>query len=222
MVRIIDDFPEPFAIMKIGYEDYDGEEDLWMDDSQDVTHIVVRAAEELERVKESGNLDFYPFGLNARVKRTIEALEEICSSPIDIFFVVVNGEEDDWIEGFPDPDLLKWDDDSDTYTELHLDDEIIYLPHPIRISGDDGDDYGVLLIDDIEYFEYEDRIVLDFDSTGVSHINSGNLIENTFSGRPTFGIFIDDDERTEMNSDYSVDVIARARLVPSYYGVAKP
>ena len=222
MVETIDDFDEPFAIMKIGYEDYEGEEDLWLDDSQDVCHILVRAAEELERVKESGDLDFYPFGLKAGVKSTIDRLEEIWSGPIDIYFVVIYTDKDDWIEGFPDPDLLIWDEDPDSYKELHTDYEIIDIPHPIRISGDYGEDFGVLLIDDIEYFEYEDRLVLDFDGTSVSHINSGELIEITFSGPPTFGIFIDDDEMLEQNDDYSVDVIAHARLVPPYYGTARP
>ena len=221
MVEIIENFDEPFAIMKIGYEDYEGEEDLWMDDSQNVCHIVVRAAEELERVKESGDLDFYPFGLGRPWKETIDKLGEIWSGPIDIFFVVIDTDEDDCIEGFPDPDLLIWDEDPDSYKELHLDYEGIYIPHPIRISGDYGKDYPVLLIDDIDYFEYENRLVLEFDGTGVSHINSGELIETTFSGPPNFGIFIDEEE-LEGNSDYSVDVIAHAKLVPPYYGIARP
>lgn len=222
MVGIIENFDEPFAIMKVGYEDYEGEEDLWEDDSQNVCHIIVRAAEELGIVKESGDFDFYPFGLNARVGRTIDSLREIWSGAIDIFFVVVDTDEDDWMDGLPDPDLLIWDEDPDSYKELHTYDGTMYIPHPIRISGDDGDDYPVLLIDEIDYFEYEDRLVLDFDGTGVSHINSGELIETTLSGRLTFGVFIDDEDRWEKNSDYNVNVIARARLVPPYYGIAKP
>lgn len=208
--------------MKIGYEDYEGEEELWMDDSQNVCHIIVRAYEELERAKSMGVFDFYPFGLTMGVKRTVEALKEIWSDPIDIFFVVIRTDEDDWIEGFPDPDSLSWDDDYESYSKLHLDGQILDIPYPIRIAGADGEDYNALLIDDLEYFDYEDRLILDFEDTRVSHINSGNLIETTFSGQPTFGIFIDDDEQSDRNYDFKIDVIAKARLIWPYYGVARP
>jgi hypothetical protein len=208
--------------MKIGYENYEGEEDVWKDVTQNVCHIVVRVTEELKRVKESGKMEFYPFGLTAGAKATIDSLREIQTKPIDIYFAVVKTEVNDWFAGFPDPNLLKWDENPESYKHLHLDDEVIEIPHPIRLWNINELDYPSLLIDDLEYYEYDERLVLDFDGTGVSHINSKELIKTTFSGRPTFGVFINVESRLERNSDYSVDVIAHAKLVPPFYGVAKP
>ncbi len=222
MVRTITSFTRPFAIMKIGYEYYEGEEDVWNDDTHTVCHIVVRVSEELKRAKESGKMNFYPFGLTARAESTIDTLREIHTKPIDIYFVVVQKEENDWIAGFPDPQLLKWNTDSEAYKHLVIDEKVVEIPHPIRLWNVDGSDYPALLIDDLEYFEYDDRLVLDFDGTGCSHINSGKLIEKSLSGQLTFGVFADDKTRLEKNSNYDLYVAAQAKLVPPYYGIAKP
>jgi len=222
MVTSISKFAKPFAIMKIGIEGYGGEEDLWNDTNLTVCHIMVRVTEELKRAKANRRIDFYPFGLTAGAVSSLESLKEMHPGPVDLYFVAVQTDIEDWKSGFPDSKNLKWDKDNQAYKHLVVGDRTIDIPHPIRLWAGEGQDYPALLVDSIQYFEYPKRIQLDFDKTTCVHINSKTPIKDSLSGQLTFGVFSESGDQSKSNRGFALGAMAKARLVPPYYGIAKP
>jgi len=220
LVRTIKKFTRPFAIMKVGFEGY--EENIWDEEDETVCHIMVRVSEELKKAKSSGKIDYYPFGLTAGVVSPLESLKRIHQGPVDVFFVVRKVEIEDWKVGFPDPSKLLWNVDPLAYKHLSVGNQTVDIPHPIRLWREEGKDYPVLLIDEIEYYEYHNRLRLDFSKNNCVHINSRNPIGKSLSGKLTFGVFLESGNTSLTSPDFKLDTIARATLVPPYYGVARP
>lgn len=220
MVRTIRKFARPFAIMKVGFEGY--EENIWDDEDETVCHIMVRVSEELKKAKSSGKIDYYPFGLKAGVDSPLESLKRIHQGSIDVFFVVRKEEIEDWRVGLPDPSKLLWNVDPLAYKHLAVENQTVDIPHPIRLWREEGKDYPVLLIDEIECYEYHNRLQLDFSKNNCVHINSRNPIGKSLSGQLTFGVFLESGNTSLTSPDFKLDAIARATLVPPYYGVARP
>lgn len=220
MVRTIRKFARPFAIMKVGFEGY--EENIWDDEDETVCHIMVRVSEELKKAKSSGKIDYYPFGLTAGVDSPLESLKRIHQGSIDVFFVVRKEEIEDWRVGLPDPSKLLWNVDPLAYKHLAVENQTVEIQHPIRLWREEGKDYPVLLIDEIECYEYHNRLRLDFSKNNCVHINSRNPIGKSLSGQLTFGVFLESGNTSLTSPDFKLDAIARAKLVPPYYGVARP
>lgn len=220
MVRTIRKFARPFAIMKVGFEGY--EENIWDDEDETVCHIMVRVSEELKKAKSSGKIDYYPFGLTAGVVSPLESLKRIHQGSVDVFFVVRKEEIEDWRVGLPDPSKLLWNVDPLAYKHLAVENQTVDILHPIRLWREEGKDYPVLLIDEIECYEYHNRLQLDFSKNNCVHINSRNPIGKSLSGQLTFGVFLESGNTSLTSPDFKLDAIARATLVPPYYGVARP
>jgi len=220
MVRTIRKFARPFAIMKVGFEGY--EENIWDDEDVTVCHIMVRVSEELKKAKSSGKIDYYPFGLTAGVVSPLESLKRIHQGSVDVFFVVRKVEIEDWRVGLPDPSKLLWNVDPLAYKHLAVENQTVEIQHPIRLWREEGKDYPVLLIDEIECYEYHNRLRLDFSKNNCVHINSRRPIGESLSGQLTFGVFLESGNTSLTSPDFKLDAIARAKLVPPYYGVARP
>jgi len=225
MVRnmaIINQFTKPIAIMKHGLKHYGGERILWKS-SEDITffHILVRIKEELKRAKEEG-MEFYPYAL--QYKGGLKSIRNLgdYNKPLDIYFVPIKNENNQWPVEAPNKDGIKWNISEDRFTELELaTGEKLNLPSPVRVWSKKTKKYPALLIDELECFVKDSKLELDFDSQEIRHTSSNKLIEKSMSGRLTFGVFQPKMTGKAMK-DFKMEVAAKAKLVPPYYGYARP
>lgn len=214
------DFTKPFAIMKVGLKRYEGEADLWnlpKGCKPTFCHIIVRIDEELKRAKASGALS-YPFLLNTSTVSVLESFDKSYGS-IDIFFIPIKDEIDDWDYGFPDPAMINWDYDNELSRTIRIDGEESQIPNSIRL-GDSEYEYPVLLIDDFEYYERRDSLTLDCIGAPCRNFSTWTPIERSLSSWVSFGVF-ENKGRTRKCKSLMMDIVAKAKLVPPYLGHVK-
>ena len=231
LVRVVHKIPKLFAVMKHGLKGYKGEYSMWSETvwaGMTSLNIFVRINEEMQRVSNK-KMDFYPYYLTNNNILTLDYLSDK-SSEIDIFFTPIKKNQG-WPEDEPDPRQIKWSRQCTTrYTRISADGlEIDKIPWPIRLGGGGGIGYG-LLIKNLEYYTYGNRLTLNFTDTKYAHIKQGTPIKRSLSGSLSFGVYTDDPSlilkkkkyTTSNSKGFELKVIARAKLRPPYYAMVSP
>ncbi len=220
--RSVRDFSKPFAVMKVGIKDHEEEAELWNLDKgckPTFCHIIVRVREELKRAKQEG-LPFYPFGLT---QKTYSVLESIDSNhePIEILFIPVIDEKEDWRYGFPRPRRIKWDYDCSRCQTLRTRSGGFTIPRSIRLwRSYEHPEFPSFLIDKIHTYKERGQYVLDCRGAPCRNVSTRTPIENSISGSVTFGLFENSKEEVATCKLLTLDVVARALLVSPFIGYA--
>jgi len=218
----INGFTKPFAVMKIGIAGYGGEETLWRLPKgcrPTFCHIMVRICEEYRRTRSEGAY-YYPFGLTTKTVSVLETLDRN-HGEIDIFFVPVKSEAEDWDWGLPDPTMISWNRDAECYTRIIVDGKESRIPDPVRLWASESGDYPVLLVDNLVCFERTDSVTLDFAGAHCVNVSTGTPVQKSLVGSVAFGVF-ENRSRAQRCGKLELDAIARGRLVPPYCGIARP
>jgi hypothetical protein len=220
----VKDFTERFAIMKVGIEGYEDEIELWKLPTgckPTFCHIMVRVDAEHKRAKENGELKYfvqYPFLISRGAKTVFESYSGN-QEAINIYFIPVKNEIEDWCYGFPDPSRINWAYDGELSRIVIINREEYQIPKSIRL-GDPSRRDQVLLINNLECFEECGSVVLDFSGSHCRKISSLTPIEKFLKSRESFGVFKNCKEAEECKS-YRRCVVARAKLEYPYMGYTK-
>lgn len=236
----VKDFTERFAIMKVGIEGYEDEIELWKLPTgckPTFCHIMVRVDAEHKRakengefmirvdaehksVKENGELKYvqYPFLISRGAKAVFESYSGN-QEAINIYFIPVKNEIEDWRYGFPDPSRINWAYDGELSRIVIINGDEYQIPESIRL-GDPSRRDQVLLINNLECCEECGSVVLDFSGSHSRKISSLTPIEKFLKSRESFGVFENCKEVEECKS-YRRCVVARAELEYPYMGYTK-
>ncbi len=210
-------FVEPFAIAKVGIGRYEGEVELWnlpVGCKPTFLHIMVRIFEELKQAKSMG-FAFYPYLLTTNTRSVLKKMNDKFSS-IDIYFVPIQDDIDDWKWGVPDPSLIDWSDKNPPTTVIGINGEKTKIPDCIRL-GDSESEYPVLYLDEFEYFKTSEDLILDCTGSRCKNYSTNTPIENSLSSWVSFGVF-QNASGTKVCRPMKLNVVAKAKLVPPFLG----
>ncbi len=212
--------PSIFAVMKHGLRGYEGEKYAWKTKKINFFHILARIQAEMEVASEKG-FTYYPYLTTSASLSNLELIKQR-DQPIDVFFTPVKDERHHWLIKYPDLTELKLGcKDTGRHTLIEFSDGTSeYIPCPIRMGDGSRQSYTAFIMKDLEVFTWNERRILDFSEVTYQNISTKKMIDVSLKGSLSFGVFksvINDNQKSE---GYKIDVVARAKLIPPYWGTA--